>query len=382
MRVSFGERFSQALNQMENISSTFRKWWNEPDAKGGPSRKEQFKLLLQGDSETVAKLKTSLERYLAKPLLSRNVRDPRPSPSSEEPTQAMSAVVKELDSVLKEYATKPLPKPPSKPLPKIPFKEFTPPSSPPPPPPKGFPEPPDKPVPPIPLDADPAARNTNPFEMEPPKTPPPSPPIFPKTQASKEGVKSRISMGAQRMIKPTRPLPPLPKERPLAPSTTPSSKPSSLIPPKRRSAPQRPNRGNNASAAAEASSSAAPKFEGSSSINPFAPVVKPPAGPSVSDFQDIKGMVNGKVEVDIEKNLLRDLILGENKADTANQDSRKLRGEAVLKKYKVLKDNQSYSPSRDKNSVGELIQMLEQKGRELQKNIDRWYANNGGNIQF
>lgn len=307
MRVSFGERFSQALNQMENISSTFKKWWNEPDAKGGPSRKEQFKLLLQGDPATVAKLKTSLEQYLAKPLLSRNVRDPRTSPTSEEPTQAMSAVVKELDSVLKEYATKPLPKPPSKPLPKIPFKEFTPPSSPPPPPPEAFPEPPDKPVPPIPLNS------------------------------------------------------PAPKRRP---------------------APQRPNRGNTVSAAAEASSNVAPKFEGSSSIKPSNLVVKPPAGPSASDFQDIKTMVNGKVEVDIEKSLLRDLILGENKADTANQDSRKLRGEAVLKKYKVLKDNQSYSPSRDKNSVGALIQMLEQKGWELQKNMDRWYANNGGTIQF
>jgi hypothetical protein len=371
MKISGGEHINQCIHFLNQSSATFKKWWDEPSEIGGPSRKEQFTLLLKGDPATVDKLKISLERYLAKPLSSRNAQAGGKSPPGET-KEAMFTMVKELDSVLKAYASNPLPRLPSK----IPLEEFTSPSSSPPSPPKGFPEPPDKPVPPIPLNEDLSNKNLKGLEMEPPNNPPPSPPIFQKARASKEGTKSMINMGTQRMTQPTRPLPPLPQESPPALPNT------AAIAPKRRPAPQRPNPRKGVRTVTEPSSSLAPKTVEASPIKPVVRETSSLAGPSAFDFQDIKSIVNGKVEVDIEKNLLRDLVLGENKADTANQDSRQLRGEAVLKKYKVLQYNQSYNPSRDKSSVGELMQMLEQKGRELQKNMDRWYTNNGGSIQF
>lgn len=368
MNIRGRDHLNQCIHFLNQSSATFKKWWNEPDKKGELSRKEQFQNIFQEKKTSLEKGLGSLEKYIKTALTSRQVKVAVEAPKTP-PPEAFSKVVKELDAVLKEYSSKPLPKPPSqtfpkamhvpnKPLPKIPTQ--------------AFPEVPSKPLPPVPSMQKEAESNIADLKQALEDALPADTPTFKKATAPKTEQKADLNLGQQRTAQTQETPPEQPEAKvPSTPSSVNEQKakqPSRIIPP-RRKPPERKNKALGTPIAAPSMATAKPSVES----------VK---GPSQAENQDISFMMQALVKMQMDKAALRDiLLLKQNKSNPISKE-REQRGLNMLKERGILAKDAADFKGIDIAKVMELMGILESNERKLQENVNKWYEQNGSGIRF
>ncbi len=364
MRISFVNRLNTTLHQLTQLSSTFKKWWDEPREKGGLSRKEQFQKLFKERPQTAEQLLKSLERYLSKPLFSRNIKNFSPvSPKNNQThssAEPLSKVVKELDAVLKEYSTKPLPRPPSQPLPKAIHLAPLPPKPLPKPPQRPLPTPPTKPVPPVPLSEEEMEMHIASLKQTVEAASP-----LPPGQAPLAGARERAAK-----------LPNLPKNRPLP---QPPTQPNVF-------AAKRPKYVPKHTGPSEVVQKILASGEGSVSFNEIMGINKQiqtlhKEVELLADLAYVLGRGMGKDREELFQYAYNNNANLKDKPETQesypqNVAEHGAKLQNIFDKYGILPEKEAYDPSKTEAKVGGLIQKLESQADDLQEQVTDWYEKN------